>query len=270
MASTAAEIVRRFYSAYSSRDKKTAEELLSDNFTFTSPYDDHIDKKAYFERCWPVSPAFRKSEVEQILGDEQGAFIRYQIHLHEGAPFRNTEYLRVENDQITSVEVFFGALDSTALRPSLEPKKRGAAEERLQVFEGKWTMEGRAFDSPFGKAASIAAMETFEWLTGGLYLIHRLDGRLGNDPIACVELVEANRAATFYNNGTFNIWDVREENGAWIFRGRWNNAEVSCTTRFGDGGQSRTGKWEYSTDGSEWKTFWETRATRASRPDRAK
>ena len=44
------DLVRRLFGAYQSKDRKVMEELLSDEFTFTSPYDDHIDRTAYFER----------------------------------------------------------------------------------------------------------------------------------------------------------------------------------------------------------------------------
>lgn len=60
----------------------------------------------------------------------------------------------------------------------------GPEHKRLEVFVGKWNQEGRAYDSPFGSAADISAVETFEWLTGGLFLVHRLEGQLGGVPIA--------------------------------------------------------------------------------------
>jgi hypothetical protein len=50
-----AELVRKYYGAYQARNRKTLEDGLADDFTFTSPYDDKIDKATYFERCWPNS-----------------------------------------------------------------------------------------------------------------------------------------------------------------------------------------------------------------------
>ena len=60
--STASEIIDKYFAAYMSNDRNAIEEFLSDDFTFTSPYDDHIDKAAYFEKCWHFSendPDFR-------------------------------------------------------------------------------------------------------------------------------------------------------------------------------------------------------------------
>ena len=46
-----AEIIRSYFAAYKAKDRKRVEKLLSDDFSFTSPYDDAIDKAAYFDRC---------------------------------------------------------------------------------------------------------------------------------------------------------------------------------------------------------------------------
>jgi ketosteroid isomerase-like protein len=39
-----AEIIRAIFAAYLSNDRKAVEEALTDDFRFTSPYDDEIDK----------------------------------------------------------------------------------------------------------------------------------------------------------------------------------------------------------------------------------
>ena len=48
-----AELIRGYFAAYGSGDRKVIEDGFADDFTFTSPYDDAIDKATYFERCWP-------------------------------------------------------------------------------------------------------------------------------------------------------------------------------------------------------------------------
>ena len=47
-----AEIIRAIFAAYMSNDRKAVEGALADDFRFTSPYDDQIDKVTYFVRCW--------------------------------------------------------------------------------------------------------------------------------------------------------------------------------------------------------------------------
>jgi hypothetical protein len=70
-----------------------------------------------------------------------------------------------------------------------------------------------------------------------------------------------------YNNGTSNVWQIRERDGTWTFTGDWNvegeALNVRCTTGFSDAGKTMTAKWEYSRDGSTWQVFWDTKLTRA-------
>ena len=53
-----ASLARRCFETYQTRDREALEGLLADDFTFTSPYDDHIDRATYFVRCWPNAGTF--------------------------------------------------------------------------------------------------------------------------------------------------------------------------------------------------------------------
>jgi hypothetical protein len=157
-------------------------------------------------------------------------------------------------------------------RPSASIAKPGPEHKRLDAFAGTWRMRGRAYDSPFGKAADVSAVQMYEWLPGGMFLIHRLEGRLGDAPMACIEIIGVESgsgryfAHTFYNDGNANLWRVREQDGGWEFSGEWkiesDTYRARCRITFDDGGDRRTAKWEYSRDGSSWKPFWDTEHTR--------
>ena len=61
------DLIRRCYGAYESKDRKAIENLLSDDFTFSSPLDDHIDRAKYFERCWPNSSNIHTFRIEKLF-----------------------------------------------------------------------------------------------------------------------------------------------------------------------------------------------------------
>ena len=46
------DVVRNLFAAYLAEDRDAVDAIFSDRFRFTSPFDDHIDKATYFERCW--------------------------------------------------------------------------------------------------------------------------------------------------------------------------------------------------------------------------
>jgi Protein of unknown function (DUF1579) len=154
------------------------------------------------------------------------------------------------------------------------PKPTPSAEhKRLAMFVGDWNVAGRQVASRVGPAAEIAGTERFEWLAGDFFLVHHFDCRVGADLAACIEVTGYDPVTrsypthTYYNNGQSAEWQMTEQDDAWIITGEWpmegGTAQVRCTVEFGDEGNSRTGKWESSSDGANWETFWEVRATRA-------
>jgi ketosteroid isomerase-like protein len=104
-------IIHQYFSAYENKDRNVIEGLLSDDFTFTSPYDDHINTFIYFQRCWPSSeqqPEFFRIEKLFEKGDE--VFVQYVCKPKSGIEFRNVELFRISENKIKEVTVYFGAL----------------------------------------------------------------------------------------------------------------------------------------------------------------
>lgn len=103
------ELVQRLFNTFRVQDRETALQLITDDFSFTSPYDDGIDKAAYFERCWPNAGLLEDQVIEHILVDGDIACVAYRASTSEGMAFRNTELFTFNGDQIGSIEVYFGA-----------------------------------------------------------------------------------------------------------------------------------------------------------------
>jgi ketosteroid isomerase-like protein len=104
-----AEVVRRFYRAFFDKDRASAEALLGQGFTFSSPRDDHIDQGEYFQRCWPNSDRIDQFSEEKLAVLGNDAFLRYSARrVADGVRFRNVENIRVEDGKIVSVDVYFG------------------------------------------------------------------------------------------------------------------------------------------------------------------
>jgi ketosteroid isomerase-like protein len=105
---TLSGIIGNYYGAYESKDRAVMEGLLSNDFTFSSPRDDHISRTAYFEKCWPEADKIERFNVDKVIGDEDEAFARYHCLTTSGRSFRNTEYFKLRNGKIREIEVFFG------------------------------------------------------------------------------------------------------------------------------------------------------------------
>lgn len=103
------EIIRALFAAYMSNDRKAIENSFTDDFRFTTPYDDRIDKATYFERCWKASDWVERQELEKIFVEGDEAFVTYKCTAKGGKNFRNTEFFVFEDDRIKQIDVYFGA-----------------------------------------------------------------------------------------------------------------------------------------------------------------
>jgi ketosteroid isomerase-like protein len=104
-----ADLIRGIFAAYLANDRKRVEQALAEDFRFTSPYDDRIDKQTYFERCWKNSDWIERHELERIFVQGDEAFVTYRCLARGGKSFRNTEFFVFAGDKIKSMDVYFGA-----------------------------------------------------------------------------------------------------------------------------------------------------------------
>lgn len=104
-----AETIRQIFAAYLANDRAFVENALGDDFRFTSPYDDNIDKPAYFDRCWKGSDWIERHELERIFVQGDEAFVTYRCIAKGGRDFRNTEFFVFEGNKVKRIDVYFGA-----------------------------------------------------------------------------------------------------------------------------------------------------------------
>jgi ketosteroid isomerase-like protein len=109
MASGKLDLVRAVFAAYLANDRKAVEDYFTDDFRFTSPYDDALDKANYFARCWQSPDWIEQQDIEKIFVEGEEAFVTYRCVARDGKSFRNTEFFRFEGDRIKSIDVYFGA-----------------------------------------------------------------------------------------------------------------------------------------------------------------
>jgi ketosteroid isomerase-like protein len=103
------DAIQGYFAAYKSGDRAHLEQALSEEFTFTSPYDNGIDKATNFARCWPNRTLIQEHVVERIFEQGDEAFALYRCKTTDGKEFHNTEFFAFQGDRLKSVQVFFGA-----------------------------------------------------------------------------------------------------------------------------------------------------------------
>lgn len=104
------ELIRKYYSLWRPQNEwHSIDVLMTDDFTFTSPVDDHISKAAFKKGCWDTQHgliAGQNLEEVFVLGDQ--AFVRYTCQTTNGKSFRNVEYHQLKDHKIAAIECYFG------------------------------------------------------------------------------------------------------------------------------------------------------------------
>jgi ketosteroid isomerase-like protein len=103
------QLIRSYLDIWIARDRAAMEKAVADDFHFTSPLDNRLDRKTFFIRCWPGGDAFAAFSIRRIVPqDDKHAFVTYELEMKDGRRFRNSEFISVRDGQLTDVEVYFG------------------------------------------------------------------------------------------------------------------------------------------------------------------
>ena len=101
-------IARASYRAYVDKNRQALEALIAEDFHFTSPLDNRLDRATYFSRCWPNSKNLAGFDFIHLAPAGDHVFVTYEARTIDGKSFRNTEILTVRDGRITEAEVYFG------------------------------------------------------------------------------------------------------------------------------------------------------------------
>src|SRR5271156_2884677 len=78
-------VVRKYYAAWETKDWHPVDILLADDFTFSSPLDDHISKSDFKAGCWDTQIAYiDRYDLKQVIGTDNEAFVMYVCHTTNG------------------------------------------------------------------------------------------------------------------------------------------------------------------------------------------
>lgn len=102
------EVAKAVFRAYVDDDRDAIEALIAEDFRFTSPYDNALDRKTYFERCWPNHDMLADMTFRRAIENGDEVVVTYEGKTKSGKVFRNTEVLTVRDGKLRAAEVYFG------------------------------------------------------------------------------------------------------------------------------------------------------------------
>ncbi|MDO9335310.1 MAG: nuclear transport factor 2 family protein [Caulobacteraceae bacterium] len=101
-------LVRDCFQAWADSDRDWLEDLLADDFLFTSPLDNRLDRETYFRHCWPNGSMIVGFDIKHLAVVGNCVFVTYEGQNTGGKVFRNTELHHIRDGKIAAVEVYFG------------------------------------------------------------------------------------------------------------------------------------------------------------------
>ena len=132
--------------------------------------------------------------------------------------------------------------------PRLNP-----ALERLNVLVGEWKMEATK------EQFKLEGHAMFEWLEDGAFLLQRSDFEPAKLPPASTMIIGSDESTETYNilyydsRGVARMLRMSLKDGIWKI---WREApgfSQRFTSTFSEDGNTITGRWEKSLDGTHWE-----------------
>lgn len=150
---------------------------------------------------------------------------------------------------------------------SHQPPEPGPEHKCLDIFVGRWNTEGEMRADPSGGAIPFTATDTYEWLPSGLFLLHRVDARMGENEVKVLEVIgwdpsiQSYSCRSFDTAGNAGAYRASLTGRAWKI---WGDTE-RFSGMFSEDGNSLSGTWERH-DGSCWLHWMEVTLTRDTSP----
>lgn len=116
----------------------------------------------------------------------------------------------------------------------------------LEPFVGAWETTGQVLNAPSGPPAGFTATDTYEWVAGGQFLLHRFDANMPNGTVTGIEIIGYSQEThsylmySFDNSGGVTVMQGHVEKGRWSFLGE----RIRFSGAFRDDNSVFGGSWE--------------------------
>jgi len=138
------------------------------------------------------------------------------------------------------------------------PKKPSVQLKKLNFLIGKWHTQGEILQGATVSSKIIRGMDTYEWVSGGFFILHRVDVFMGNEKTEAIEIIgyDQDRKSyfmkSFDNQGaSITMYAVPDKPGVLKF----GDDKMRSILIANKNGNSMTAKWELSKNGKTWKPW---------------
>jgi len=138
------------------------------------------------------------------------------------------------------------------------PPKPSVQLKKLNFLIGKWHTQGEILQGASNSSKDIRGMDTFEWVSGGFFILHRVDVFMGNERTEAIEIIGYDPGRKSYFMKSFDnqgasiiMYAVLEKSGVLKFGDDKMKSVLTCNKN----GNSMSANWELSENGKTWKPW---------------
>ena len=135
--------------------------------------------------------------------------------------------------------------------------KPSAKHRASGVFAGNWITHGTIRATDDTASSEVRAIDRYEWLPGGFFMLHRVDALIGGTVSQSIEVIGHDEAQACYvtrsydDQGTSDGFTARLEGRAWSIDGE----KVRFRGAFNAGGPVLAGTWEQRSEKKQWSPW---------------
>jgi Protein of unknown function (DUF1579) len=127
----------------------------------------------------------------------------------------------------------------------------------LSVFAGNWITQGTIRATKDAAASEMRAIDRYEWLPGGFFMLHTVDALIGGSVSQSIEVIGYDSEHACYvtrsydDQGTSDDFTARLNGQAWSIDGE----KVRFRGAFNADGAVLTGTWEQRSGQARWREW---------------
>ncbi|MEO6668051.1 MAG: DUF1579 family protein [Ferruginibacter sp.] len=140
--------------------------------------------------------------------------------------------------------------------------KPGSQIRKLSFLIGNWHTTGEILQGAPNSSKEIRGMDTYEWISGGFFILHRVDVLMANERTEIIEIIGYDKSKksffmkSFDNQGeATTMYAVVEKSGVL----KLGDEKMRSTLTVNKRGNSMNAKWELSDNGKAWKPWMDIR-----------
>ena len=133
--------------------------------------------------------------------------------------------------------------------------------KKLNFLIGKWHTYGEILQGATS-SKTIRGMDSYEWISGGVFILHRVDVFMGNKRTEAIEIIGYDESRKSYfmksfdSNGEAPIMYAKlKKSGAFEF----GDTKMRSILKPSKTGRAMSAKWELAENGKLWKPWMEIR-----------